>query len=162
MEENKEPKVTVETGVALKTEMQKSLDSINEKLQAIQTIQTSPFKTNGSFMPTEFHPSGSSVDVRTATNIKYLIWALGQIKIQSDAHEYVYQKELGLQTYPVFTTYGGYSYEDWKHDIKLRLSILMQADTVKKLNEAKAKLEQFLTQDDRLALALKEIGELTK
>ena len=71
----------------------------------------------------------------------------------------IYTEELQQKSFPVCRIFN-YSVIEWKHDIKLRLNILLQQDRLKRLNEAKAKLTPFLTENDRLASALQEVDEL--
>lgn len=53
-----------------------------------------------------------------------------------------------------------YNYEFWKHDLLVRISHITQYARIEKLKQAKNKLEQFMSEDDRLSLILKELDEL--
>lgn len=153
-EQNKETK---EVSVSSRTKMQETLDIISEKLKNIEIKSQSPYKTN-KILPDMFNQE--KVDISTCTDITFLVNGLATLRTQKKAYDEVYSAVLEQKTFPVFKGYGGYAYEEWENDIKLRLHVVTQEDTVKKLTEAKKKLEQFLTQDDRLKMVLGEIQDL--
>ena len=62
-----------------------------------------------------------------------------------------------LDSYPVFK-WQSYTYEQWENDLNTRLAIISEYDRLQKINEAKAKLERFLTEEDQLNITLKELG----
>jgi len=81
------------------------------------------------------------------------------VNIAIIAHHHELCNELILTTFPAFE-WLGYPAEAWLHDLKVRASVLSQHETITKLNTAKAKLENFLSEDDKLAITLKEIQTL--
>lgn len=160
MEESKKKskkEQSTELSISPRNAMQDKLNAITEKLKSIEVMSQSPYKTN-KMLPHLFEHK--KVDISECTDITFLVNGLATIKVQKAAYDDIYTNVLKMNSYPVFKSFGGYSYEDWENDIKLRLSVLMQEETVKKLTNAKEKLEKFLTNDDRLAIVLGEISEM--
>lgn len=147
------------TAIAVRTKMQESLATIETKLKAIKEVTDSGYKTNCEFRFNPAYTANAPINIATSTNLSLLINCLGYIKGQADKYREAAEKVLHLQQYPVFI-WMNYSYEAWEHDFKVRIAILSQHETVNKLKKAKEKLEQFMTEEDRLALTLKEIEEL--
>lgn len=157
MENDNNEKPTQELTVSPRNEMRETLEAINEKLKNIEIASQSQYKTS-KIVPDLLNQK--KVDISECTDIPFLVNALASIKMHKAAYDEVQASVLQLKTLPVFKSYNGHTYEEWEHDIKFRVSILMQEETVKKLKEAKERLEKFLTNDDRLAIVLGEIKEL--
>jgi len=58
--------------------------------------------------------------------------------------------------------YSGYSIDQWITDIKLKLDILKYDEEDKKLKELERKLENMLSSEKKVALAIDEIESLIK
>ena len=145
-------------GLTIQTEVQKKLSSIEEKIRNMEITSSTPFKTNGNFRFDEF--SGvSTFNIQNVTIIDTLIKVLADINLKEEAYNKVYTEELQQKSFPVCKIFQ-FSVTDWRHDVKLRLNILLQQDRLKRLNEVKAKLIPFLTENDRLASALQEVNDL--
>lgn len=144
--------------LTVQTDVQKKLSLIEEKIKNMNIISSTPFKTNGNFRFDEF--SGvSTFNIHHATIIDILIKVLADISLKEEAYNKVYTEELRQKSFPVCKIFQ-FSVTDWRHDVKLRLNILLQQDRLKRLNEAKEKLIPFLTENDRLASALQEVDDL--
>jgi len=145
--------------VTLRTDLQSKLATIDEKLKAIKATADSQYKTNGEF---RFNPSytvNSPIYIHKTQDLKILISALGYINKQSQAYNETASNILKLDSYPVFE-WQGYSFDAWENDIQIRVAIVTQHDLINKLKTAKQKLEQFMSDEDRLAIALKDVDAL--
>lgn len=150
--------VAVTSVSPLRQAMQDKLTSISEKLSQIKVAQESPFKTNGEFRFNPGYTGNDPIYIHRVKSLEVLIGVLAAVRGHFSKYEEA-AKVLELDKYPEFS-WCGYSYEAWEHDIKKRAAIISQDEKVKALISAKQKLEQFLTEDDRLALALKDIDNL--
>ena len=52
----------------------------------------------------------------------------------------------------------GFSYENWANDLKVRIAVVSVHTREQELKTAKAELEQFLSQEDRLQMTLNKLG----
>jgi hypothetical protein len=146
------------TQITVRTKMQETLEVLNIKLAKVKNITESPYKTNGEFRFNPAYTGNAAINIHKLTDLSLLIGILAAI--QNHWKNYNNAAEtLELATYPAFE-WCGFSYEAWKHDIEIRKEIITQHETIKKLKTAKEKLQQFLTEEDRLAITLKEIEEL--
>lgn len=131
-----------------------ALEAINAKLSEIKEIQQTPFKTNCQF--SQEGRENYLVDITKVRGSQKLIEIYAFIK----GKEITYNeslKELNIKEAPI-PKHGKYSTDDWKHDLKLRMAIVMQHEEIERLNKAKQKLESFLTEEDQLAITLQQLG----
>ena len=141
--------------VAVRTQMQEGLALISEKLKQLKSISETPYKTSGEFRFNPAYTGNPPIRIFNVIDLGVLIGVLGAIKGHYDKYEDA-AEILGLKEYPVFE-WCGFTYEAWAHDLKLRASIISEKETREKLLRAKSKLEQFLTEEDRLAITLQEL-----
>lgn len=143
--------------LAVRTEMQQMSAAIDNKLKALKEVTDSQYKTNGEY---RFAPgfSGNIIDIHKSTDVRLLLGIVGALTNHKTNYENA-AKMMGLDTYPEFL-WLKYNYGAWTHDIKVRLAVITHYDTKKKLEEAKKELEQFMTQEDRLALVLEKMKGL--
>lgn len=147
-----------ETGLTVKTEVMKNLEAISQKLEAIKLVSETIYKTSGVVKWNPYRNSPDDINVHRCDDVNTLIQLLAIIITDMNSYEAAV-KDLGLTTYPAFV-FSGYSYESWKHDIKIRIAQLNAKEQISKLNKAKSILESYMSHDDRLAMALKEIKEM--
>jgi len=121
---------------------------LDAKLKTMDDVRESKYKTSGVL---------DSVDIKKEKNIEALIRIYGSVM----ARESIYNesaKELGITTYPSFEISGGSS-ADWKADIKLRIKVINQKETVDKLVEYKDKMSKFLSEQDQKDMLMKEMSD---
>lgn len=135
---------------------QKALEAVNAKLKALKVITDSNAKTNGEFRFNPAYTGNAPIRIYTLTKVSALLSILGYLTAKNN--EYNAAAELAkLEQYPAFT-WLDYTYDDWKHDLLQRIAIVNSHKTKKRLEKAKAQLQEFLTKEDRLAIFLKENG----
>lgn len=145
------PKVTTELSVKLPTHS--LIAAVDAKIAAIKTISESPFKTGMN------HPIMGNL--KTCTSIETLLKALANVI----GMEAVYNKAgkrcsevLNNGQFPTFHLEGGTA-KHWEEDIKLRIQIVQQEDTLKKLSDYRTRLSNFMSEAEKKEMLLKEIEE---
>lgn len=129
-----------------------TLAKINEKLSSLNKITETPYKTSGEL-------GNGFGNLKNETKIQNLISLCSMINAKEAAYDAA-AKELGLENkYPAFTV-NGYTSEDCKSDIKLRIAVLSQQETFDKLNKAKERLSVFLTEEDKKRQALEDLKDI--
>ena len=136
-----------EKGLTVKTPVPDMLATLEERIKGIKTITDTPYKTTGNLE--------SFGDIKKETKVENLIRAFSSVMGRERAYGEA-AKELGKTTFPQFEISGGDS-EAWKHDIKLRISIIEQDETLKKLTTFKDKMTSFLSEEEQKGMLLKEM-----
>lgn len=135
-----------------------TLNQIEEKLSSLKALETQTYKTNGEFRFNPTYTNNSPIYIHTTKDLAILLSVYGYVKQQEERYNEA-AKICELSNYPVFT-WCGYSGESWLYDIKMRIGLVSHDSQIKKLKDAKAKLSQFMTEEDRLLIVLKEIQDL--
>lgn len=136
----------------VKTSVSSQLEEVTKKLEKLQAIHESVYKTGSSFAPSGFNP------IQSETNIETLIkMASAQIGKERSYEEAA--KELGLSQYPVYKE-KGYTKDEIITDIKLRIAILTTENKRNELLEIKRGFEELMDKDDKLALLNQRIANL--
>lgn len=139
-----------------KNKVPNALEVIDLKLQALKDVSDASPKTNGEFRWNPNYNNGNSIMLHYVKDISLLINIHQYIRTKDE--EYKKSAEiLGVKEYPVFT-WLGFSFEAWDHDIKQRIAIVTTHKEKKRLLDAKRKLENFLSEEDRLNMVLSELG----
>lgn len=141
---------------ALRAKMKLTLKDIDKRLLKLQKGSSAQFKAPASFKLNE--NDQNNINIQTCVDICYLLKALSLMNRIKREYEQT-AKELELVKYPVCLWCGG-SVDAWIHDLKFRIGIVTNASTITSLTAARAKLETFLTEEDRLSITLKEIAAL--
>lgn len=133
----KSEKNKTQSAVALVADSPVSMiETINAKLDSFKHITGSSFKTSGNF---------ENINVHTETDLQTLVKVLATVnRREADYNEAVADlaKE-GAITLPVLKFYGG-TPNEWRHDVKLRLQIVSQKETIDALNELKKSYEAIM------------------
>jgi hypothetical protein len=140
---------TKSTEVALSGNVRTNLKVIEEKLATLAHISASNYKT-----AMILEPFGNLKEEKLVEN---LIRAYSSIVGRKEAYDKA-AAELGQTTFPQFNLSGG-TPEDWKADIKLRIAIIQQDGTIKKLTEYKERMAKFLSEEDQKAILNADIAE---
>lgn len=142
-----------EQGLVLaSTSVPDAIAVINEKIKALKHIQDSVYVTSGSIT---MH--GGNCNVKDETSITKLVQAYSSVLYRARAIDEA-QAELGITSMPL-TKVDGHTVEEWKQDIKLRLDILNQKETLDKLQGYKKQWEELMDKEDRKAILMKEMAE---
>lgn len=139
---------------AVRTKLNSALEAIDARLANHKKVVESTNKTNLEFKWNIHSPNSIRID--KTDDVRLLIGMLGYIKHQEERYELA-AKDLKLENYPAFD-WCGYTYEDWKHDINIRVTILNSEKELKELSNAKKELEGFLTKEDQLEITLRKLG----
>lgn len=123
--------------------------SLTQKINELEHIEKPPV-TSG-----QLTINGNSFVISKAEKTEELIAAYGWIKRTKEAYDEAAQ-ELGVKQYPE-KQFNGYTIDQWKKDIVLRIEFLNKHNTLEKLKELKTKAESFITQEDKKALFMQEL-----
>jgi hypothetical protein len=138
-------------------EIQNKLALINKALSELQDTNATTFKTNGMFT---FSPNGNAIDIKYNKSVQTLLEMVSFL----NAKESGYIKaadEMGLDTFPEFQ-WAGYTPNEWKHDIKIRISVLTSYERKRTLLEAKKVLENYVTEETKMLNDLKVVDNILK
>lgn len=151
-------KTTKDTALALSQDgnVFNYLEQVKNKLAAVQEITDTPFKTSGRVT----FPGGAVVDLKSGneTNVDKLAEAYSSVAARLDALDNAYD-ELGFTTRKVAKIDGG-TKEDWKHDFKLRISIIENQATLNKLTKIKDGLTSLMDNSQKAALLMEELNNI--
>lgn len=114
-----------------------------EMLNQLTLIHESSFKTSG-----QFTGGGVVIDVKSSIDIPILVQVYGFLAPREQAYNDACD-ELGVDV-PVFKI-NGYTTDDWKHDIKLRIAMVQSKATYDELKAIEAEWKTFQTEQDRKA-----------
>lgn len=148
---------TAETALVIPTtgSTAEKLDFLNAALKKVKTVESSKWKSSGKIRLA----TGETLDLKTPANITeaQLIKAYASINARATAYEEACDA-LYNGNGPLFTEDGA-SKEDLLHDIKLCAQIKSQKDITDKLVEFKKKLEGFMSEAEKKALAEAEMQD---
>lgn len=143
--------------IEVRSKLTKALELLNDQLSQINNVTDKSFQTSGLFKynPT-YNGSSSGINIHNSKDLDQLLYIGAFLKAKKESYD-SYAKSLGLETFPVFR-WQNYSYDQWDNDLKIRITVISAYDQKKKITDAKQKLERFLTEEDQLAMTLKELG----
>ena len=150
---------TKTTSVAVRSELQVKLAAVNEQLKSIKAESEAPYRTNGEFRFNPAYTANAPIFIFKCKDLGLLISILSYLAAQSRNYTIAAQEILNLKTYPQFS-WLGFTFDAWEHDIKIRVNQLTYEERIVNLKKAKTVLEGFMTEDDRLAIALKSLESL--
>lgn len=136
-------------------EIQNKLALIKKALEGIQIVNGKTFKTSGLF---QFSPAGSAIDIKNNRNIQTLLEMVSFLNAKETGYKKA-AEEMGLNQYPQFNWLGNTT-DDWKHDIKIRISVLTSHEKKRTLLQAKETLEKYVTEETKMMQDLKSIDQL--
>lgn len=127
------------------------IQKIDAQLASLKSMAETTYKTGGKI-------DGFSENLKEAkevdTIIKMFSAVIGRKKMYDEA-----QAELEVKTAKQFT-YNGHTLEEWKADCMFRIAVVTEHETRERLQRAKEKATTLLSDEDKKALALKELVEL--
>lgn len=143
------------SNVAVRSQLTKALETLNAQLAEIKSASNRQMLTNGNF---SYNPASrmSLIDIHRSINLESLLNIGAFLKSKKEAYDSFAQSK-GLTSYPVFK-WCDYTFDQWDNDLGTRIAVVAAHDQQKKIQSAKDKLERFLTEEDQLAMTLKELG----
>lgn len=141
--------------IEVRSKLNKAIEMIDFKINKIEEIKTSSYQTHGEF---KWAPTSNYVSckIHHEKDIHNLISIMASINEKKVNYEKI-AKKIGLETFPSFK-WQGIPAERWLFDLELRIKLVSQEDLKKELMKKKAILEKHLSEDDRLARTLSELG----
>lgn len=136
-------------------EIQNKLALIKKALDGIKTVNGKTFRTNGMF---QFSPVGTAINIKENRNVHMLLEMVGFLNAKEEGYNKA-ATEMGLSSYPEFKWCGNTT-DDWKHDIKIRISVLTSHEKKETLLRAKQTLEKYVTEETKMMQDLQSIDEL--
>ena len=140
------------TALPAKNDLRGTIKALIERKEALKQIENVSFKTNGEFRWNPQYTANAPIQIQKTTDLGLLISIYSYIKKASDAYENA-AEELNLSNYPAFT-WLNFTWDAWKHDLKLRVALIQKETTSRELTKQINQLEGFLSEDDLLAQAL--------
>jgi len=146
MQEKKE-----ETGVQTVTSVVSGIEIVNQKIEALKHIQDKVYRTSGKL-------DGFSNSIETETNVMELIKMFSSVLARKKAYDES-QQILELTTVPEFKI-NGFSLDDYKQDIQLRIAIIENKERLEELTAIKKEYTELMDKDDRMALLTQKLAKL--
>jgi len=135
-------------------QIDKLINQIKVKKEAISKAEKSSWNTNCSFSYTE--KPADAINLHVERDISQLIRMAGFLKYREQAYAEG-AKELGIAKPPAFK-WQGYSSSDWIDDIKVRITKIQISAEKKKLEELEARLDKIISPEKRRELELAAIA----
>lgn len=131
------------------------LEKIKTEKSKLRDLDKTNWKTNKNF-------SGVNISPESGVKIEILVEALGRLDSQEQNYDNAcanaqYKSHLPAKL-PVFKV-GGFTAEDWRHDLLFAIDIITQDEQRKRLQKYEEKLSKFVTEEQQLAMILKEMAE---
>jgi len=130
-------------------------EQIKGRKEEIKSIEKPNWKTTCAFKETI---GGLAINIHTIQDPADVISILAFLKMKKDSIEAA-SKELGYES-GVFK-HNGFTYEDWKHDLQLRLSKITIASKKSKLDDLEKRLAKLespeLREQRELEAIMKEL-----
>lgn len=132
------------TGTGLATLDQFSIpqiiSTIDEQIKALGKIETTKYKTNMNLQG--FGDLKQAKDVETLVRAHSMV-AGKQIRYNESV------KALNLEGTAKPFNEGGYTLEEWTHDLDLQVQILTHSERLSELKKIKKEAEQFVSEEDK-------------
>jgi hypothetical protein len=123
------------------------ITALETKIEALGHLTDSKYKTSG-----QLEGFGN---IKEMTNVSQLVKAFSSVKNKEKFYNEA-AEELGLTTYPAYDN-SGYTAEDWKHDIQLRIGIINHKDTLDQLTKYRDQLRDLLSKEEKKAILLQDM-----
>lgn len=149
--------LVVHTKEQLRAKMKVVLVEIDKKLAKLQP-GNGCYKASAGTANFRLSALDSLINIQSYHELGYLIRSIAHLKKLKAEYEET-AKSLGLTSYPV-CLFLFQNVDNWLNDLELRIAILSNANQITSLKAQKAKLETFLSEEDRLATTLEEISKL--
>jgi len=116
------------------------ISTIDEQIKALGKIETTKYKTNMNLQ--------GFGDLKQAKDVETLVRAHSMVAgKQIRYNESVKALNLGGTAKPF--NEGGYTLEEWTHDLDLQVQILTHSERLTELKKIKKEAEQFVSEEDK-------------
>jgi len=132
-------------------------DSVREQLATVERALVGLKHVSESNYKTSMNLDGVG-NLKDETKTENLIKALSSVIGRETLYNLAASK-LGLASFPKFALGGGSS-EDWTQDIKLRIAIITNKETIDALTKAKDELSKFLSEADQQQMAIERVNTM--
>lgn len=141
-QQTKETKKNEDLGIVKidRSNIPKTISKLEQAIKKLKHIEDTPWKSSGTI-------SGFPTNIRNETLIPNLI-RMFSVFVQREKAYYDAADILGIKTRPVYDDNGA-TREGIEEDVKLRIEIIQQKDTLDKLNEFKQKASKFMSEEDQ-------------
>lgn len=133
--------------------VQELFDLVQKKKSEIAKINKPDWKTNCTFVS----EGGERCNLHVESNVNVLIGILGYLWAKQQAFNAA-ADELSLSGKYKFT-YGGYSYNDWKSDISVRIAKIEINTKIAELNKYEARLDAVLSPELKRKMEIEAISK---
>lgn len=116
------------------------ISTIDEQIKALGKIETTKYKTNMNLQG--FGDLKQAKDVETLVRAHSMV-AGKQIRYNESV------KALNLEGTAKPFNEGGYTLEEWTHDLDLQVQILTHSERLTELKKIKKEAEQFVSEEDK-------------
>lgn len=151
---------TIPSKEELQKGMRKALKDMEEKLAKLSAPANYTYKIASAYYLSEGIGTQGSYTIASTTDVHILIKMLAQVRRMKTEHDEIV-RDLNLPK-NINCMVAGYNADMWIDDLENRIKTLANTQAVKDINAAKAKLEAFLSEDDRLIKTLSEVENLLK
>ena len=134
-----------------------ALDAINLRIAALNEVQSRAPRTDGKFRWNPGYTANDAIDIHRTKDISLLLNIMASLMVKNDSYNVVAESIFANETYPAFE-WMGYTYDAWASDIRQRISIVRYHSELQKLEEAKKEISKMLSNQDRLAMILSNLG----
>lgn len=124
------------------------IELVNQRIADLKHITESVYKTTGKV-------TGFPNKIQDETNIGELVKMFSSVAGREAAYRAA-QEALELKTVPLFRVDGG-TVAEFKHDIKLRIAIIANKETLDELNQIKKEYTELMDKEDRMKLLAKRL-----
>ena len=130
-------------------EIEKMIAEVAKRTQEIGRLENPAYKTNLQIPKV----GGGTFNLNTATTMEQLAEQLAGVLILKNSLDEAY-KTLGVKS---DFRMGGFTYDEWEHDIKKKADRLQLASKKEKLKTLKNRLEKILSPEQKRAMELAAI-----
>ncbi len=127
------------------------IQQIDAQLAGLKSMSDTTYKTGGKV-------DGFSENLKEAKEVDVIVKMFSAVLGRKEMYDKA-QAELGVKTTKQFT-YNGHTLDEWKADCTFRIAVVTEHETRERLQKAKEKATTLLSDEDKKALALKELVEL--
>lgn len=142
----------------LNRKLKVAINNIDKKLDSLGIAKDFKYLAGSNFKYNE--NDSTSVNIQNSIDIVYLIKGLSLMNRVNEDYK-ITAENLGYKEYPVCLWFG-YKVIDWIHDFEARINTVKNQNLINQLNSSKQKLQQFLSEDEKLYNTLVELDTLIK
>jgi hypothetical protein len=143
----------------LQNSVKKEIERIDEKLASLGLPPVIKYNINVAI--SNFETSQNTTNIQTCSDVNWMYRALAYYTNMYNTILEISKEMFGVPNTEIRNVQQ-YLIRDIISDLKLRIKVVVNANTINALNQAKAKLTPFLDEDTKLLNTIKEVEELYK